>query len=142
MMRRCAALALLAASQALAQPVAEWGADHRFELAGRNRNGEGVAGDPGRTHALILNAAKEGNPQAMFVLSNRLAEGDGIARDEAQARKWLEAAAALEHPEALQHMAMQVEAGTMGYRQDPARAAQLLREAAHALKHRAQGDKH
>ncbi len=73
-------------------------------------------------------AARRGEPAAMFILSNMLDAGEGAARDEKAARKWLEAAAELEYPEALQQLAMS--------EPDPRRAAQLMREAAHALTHR------
>jgi TPR repeat protein len=73
-------------------------------------------------------AAQRGEPAAMFILSNMLDAGEGTARDEKAARAWLEAAAELEYPEALQQLALS--------EPDPERAAQLMREAAHALTHR------
>lgn len=142
MMRRWAALALLAAAGACAQPAPIDSAEARFDLGRRYRNGDGVPRDAVRGHMLIAEAAQRGHPGAMFLLSNMLADGDGVARNEAQARKWLEAAGVLEHPEALQQMALHAAAGTLGYAADQARAAQLMRHAAHAIKHRAQGHTH
>jgi hypothetical protein len=51
----------------------------------------------------------------------------GVAQDGAAARRWLQRAADGESPEALQQLAME--------EPDPARAAQLFKEAAHALTH-------
>ena len=48
-----------------------------------------------------------------------------------QVRRWLEAAAELDYPEAWQQLAL--------LEPDPQRAAQLMRRAAHALTHRAEG---
>lgn len=142
MTRRWALLALFAAAGACAQPLPPAGAGAQFDLGRRYRNGVGVARDPAQAYALILSAAQREHSAAMFLLSNMLAEGDGVARNEAQARKWLEAAAALEYPEALQQMALHVREGTLGYARDDERAALLMRQAAHAMKHRAHAHTH
>lgn len=142
MMRRWAILVLFAAGGASAQPLPGAGADAQFDQGRRYRNGIGVARDPAQGYALILSAAQREHAAAMFLLSNMLAEGDGVARNEAQARRWLEAAAGLEHPEALQQMALHVREGTLGYAPDEAKAALLMRQAAHAMKHRAQDHAH
>jgi TPR repeat protein len=92
------------------------------------RNGDGRPVDKAAALRLLQNAAERGMPQAMFTLSHMLAEGEGTKPDPAAARRWLEAAAQLEYPEALQEMAMN--------EADPQRAAELMREAAHALQHR------
>ena len=76
-------------------------------------------------------AAARGVPEAMFLLANMLLEGDGVARDEAAARRWLEQATQLDYPEAWQQLGMM--------EQDPEKAAQYMRRAAHALTHRAEG---
>jgi len=65
-----------------------------------------------------------------------LQAGEGAPRDDAAARRWLEAAAQREYPEALQQMALHIQDGTLGYARDEARAAQLMRAVAHAMKHR------
>jgi len=106
-------------------------ADYLRGLAYRNGSG-GLPVDAARAVAALTAAAQGGVPEAMFILSHILAEGEGAARDPAAARRWLEAAAQAEYPEALQEMAMRA----MSER-DPARAAELLREAAHAMQHRA-----
>jgi TPR repeat protein len=134
MNRRWAAAALLAAAGATAQTVS---ADAQFDLGRRYRNGDGVVRDAGRGFVLIEHAARSGHVPAMFILSNMLAEGEGVARDAAQARRWLEAAAEQEYPEALQQLALNLRDGSMGFAPDEVRSAQLLRAAAHAMKHRA-----
>ncbi|WP_167238566.1 tetratricopeptide repeat protein [Massilia genomosp. 1] len=108
-----------------------------YDLGRMVRNGIGVARAPLRAFALIESSARRGHAPAMFTVSAMLAAGEGCAQDLAASRRWLEAAAALEHPEALQQMAMYVQEGALGYPRDPERAAQLLREAAHAMTHRA-----
>lgn len=112
----------------------------QFDLGRLYRNGIGVVRDSARSHALIRSAAQQHNPAAMFILSNMLIEGEGTPRDLAEARKWLEAAAELEYPEALLQLSLNFQDGAMGYEPDQARAAQLMREAAHAMKHRAHRD--
>ncbi|ATQ77426.1 hypothetical protein CR152_25185 [Massilia violaceinigra] len=110
-----------------------------YDLGRMVRNGIGTAREPQRAFALIESSARRGHAPAMFTLSAMLAAGEGCAADMAASRRWLEAAAELEHPEALQQIAMYVQEGGMGYARDPQRAAQLLREAAHAMTHRAHG---
>ena len=100
-----------------------------YRLALKVRNGEGMAGDPARAVALLAQAAEGGVPAAMFVLSNMLAAGEGAPRDEAAARRWLETAAELAYPEALQQLALT--------EPDPRKAELLMRQAAHAMTHRA-----
>lgn len=141
MMRGLGALltALALSVPAQAEPPS---AQAQFDLGRRYRNGIGVERDVVRGHCLILSAARREHAPAMFILSNMLAEGEGAARDLAQARLWLESAAAREYPEALVQLALNLREGTMGFARDDARSAQLMREAAHALKHRAQKDAH
>jgi len=107
-----------------------------FELGRQYRHGDGVRRDTTRAFALIERAAIKGQPAAMFTLSNMLEAGEGTAVNRAAAHQWLEAAAELEYPQALQQLALNLQDGLMGYETDPARSAQLLREAEHALKHR------
>jgi TPR repeat protein len=129
----CAVLALWAAcAQAAPIPQAD------FDLGRSYRNGAGVQRDSVRAFALIGKAAHGGHAAAMFVLSGMLANGEGTARDTAQARRWLEAAADLELPEAMQQLALNLRDGAPGFERDEVRAAQLMNEVAHAMKHRAQ----
>jgi len=105
-------------------------AAYRLGLVARNGNGmAGMAADPARARALLSEAAEGGVPAAMFVLANMLAAGEGGPRDEAAARRWLETAAALDYPEALQQLALT--------EPDPRKADLLMRQAAHAMTHRA-----
>jgi len=107
------------------------------------RHGNGVVRDSVRAFGLIERAANSGEAAAMFTLSNMLESGEGTPRNRASARQWLEAAADNENPEALQQLALHLQDGTMGYAVDMARSALLMREAAHAMKHRPQpGEKH
>lgn len=92
------------------------------------RNGTGVAPDKARAAALFARAAEAGDADAAFTLSNMLRDGEGVPADGAAAQYWLRRAADGDSPEALQQLAME--------ESDPARAAQLMKEAAHALTHR------
>lgn len=136
---------LAAARAALAGPPSGWpqalagftsaargGDAHAAYWAGlMARNGKGTAPDSAAAIAWLERAAHGGVPEAMFVLANMLIEGEGGPADAAAGRAWLERAAALEHPAALQQLAQLArEAG------EGERAAMLLKEAAHALKHR------
>ena len=103
-----------------------------YALGLRYRNGAGVVADAARAARLIESAARAQVPAAMFTLSNMLAAGEGVQRDEAAARRWLEDAAALGYPAALQELALR--------EPDPRKAELLMRQAAHALQHRAAGE--
>lgn len=107
-----------------------------FEQGRLYRHGDGVVRDSVRAFALIERAAQEGDAAAMFTLSNMLESGEGTARDRGAARQWLERAAEHEDATAMQQLALHVQDGTMGYAPDPARAALLMRAAAHAIGHR------
>ena len=108
-----------------------------FDLGRMYRNGSGVARDSARAFVLIERAAGDGDPAAMFIAAAMLAAGEGTRKDVARSRRWLEACADLEYPEAMQQLAMNFREGATGYERDEARAAQLLNELAHAMKHRA-----
>lgn len=107
-----------------------------FDLARQYRNGNGVARDSARALALFESGARQHHAASMFALSNMLAAGEGAASNIASARAWLEAAAELEHPEALQQLALHVQDGTLGYQRDAQRADQLMRALKHAMSHR------
>ncbi len=126
----CAILALCAAwSHAASSPQAD------FDLGRKYRNGAGVQRDSGRAHALIGSAAQRGHAHAMFILSGMLAAGEGAPKDLQASRRWLEAAAELAHPVAMQQLAMNLREGAPGFERDETRAAQLMNEVAHAMKH-------
>lgn len=91
------------------------------------RNGDGVAVDKAKAARLFEQAASDGDADAAFTLANMLRDGEGVPQDPAAAARWLQRAADGESPEALQQQAMN--------EPDPARAAQLFKEAAHALTH-------
>ena len=91
------------------------------------RNGIGVAVDKARAARLFEQAALAGDADAAFTLANMLRDGEGVPQDRLAAQRWLRRAADGESPEALQQLAME--------ETDPARAAQLFKEAAHALTH-------
>ncbi len=126
----CAVVALCAACvHAAPLPQAD------FDLGRQYRNGVGVERDSARAHALIKSAARRGHAHAMFILSGMLAAGEGAPRDLAASRRWLEAAAELALPVAMQQLAMNLREGAPGFERDEARAAQLMNEVAHAMKH-------
>ena len=91
------------------------------------RNGVNVTADPALAAQSIARAARGGLPEAMFTWSNMLATGEGVAPDAAAARRWLEESAALGYAPALQELALR--------EPDPRRAALLMRQAEHALRH-------
>ena len=103
------------------------------------RNSTGTQNDSTQAAGALLASARAGEPAAMFFLSNRLYAGDGLPRDEVAARKWLEAAAERDHPEAMQQLAMALRDGSMGFARDEQQASVLMKEMAHAMKHRAAG---
>jgi TPR repeat protein len=123
------AVAVLAAVM-LVQPVMAQHGDEG-DIALRRGLTYRSAGDGALAVHWLGVAAGRGMPEAMFMLANMLLDGDGVPRDEAGARRWLEAAAELDYPEAWQQLALM--------EQDPERAAQLMRRAAHALTHRGEG---
>lgn len=107
-----------------------------FDLGRMYRNAIGTERDSVRAFGWIETAARKGSAAAMFTLSNMLMAGEGAPRNEGAARRWLEAAAELDYPEALQQIAQFMQEGAMGFERDEQRAAQLMREVAHAMKHR------
>ncbi|MFL6657766.1 MAG: tetratricopeptide repeat protein [Massilia sp.] len=106
-----------------------------FDLGRRYRHGDGVPRDSGKAFSLIERAARNGDAAAMFTLSNMLEAGEGAPRDRGAARQWLEAAAENDFPAALQQLSLCLRDGSMGYAVDPARSAQLMLEAEHAIRH-------
>lgn len=137
MMRRLLVALALCGCAALAQAAPQGQA--AFDLGRAYRHGAGVERDSARAFSLVGEAARAGHPAAMFILSAMLGTGEGTRRDDAAARTWLEAAAALDHPEAMQQLAMNLKDGISGFERDERRAAQLMAQVAHALKHRAHG---
>ena len=137
-LKQAAALLLAAAlaGSAWAQSARGAAATDRDYLRGlAYRNGsDGLPRDAALAARSLTQAAERGVPAAMFILSHMLAEGEGVPRDAAASRRWLEMAAQAEYPEALQEMAMT--------ERDPERAAELVREAAHAMQHRAHESHH
>lgn len=132
-MMRCALLALLCCVVLAAGAAPQ---QHSAFDAGRMyRHGEGVKRDSARAFKLIEQAARQGDAAAMFTLSNMLEAGEGTRRDRTAAHHWLEAAAERECPPALQQLALYLQDGLMGYEANQVRAAQLMRLAAHAIKH-------
>lgn len=135
MMRRLFALCLLFGICAGA--LANGPSQAHFDLGRHYRHGPQQ--DSARAFGLIEQAASSGHAAAMFILSGMLLQGEGRPADPVAARRWLERAAELENPEALQQLAMNLQQGAGGYERDEARAAQLMRQVAHALTHRAHG---
>jgi uncharacterized protein len=139
------AVDLAAARQALGGPASGWSqalADFTEAARGGDagaaywaglmvRNGKGTDADSDAARRWLGQAAQGGVPEAMFVLANMQVDGEGGPADPAAARAWLERAAALGHPGALQQLAQMSHEEGAGER-----ANALLKEAAHALKHR------
>jgi len=123
---------ILLAALTLAQPAAAQHGDEG-DIAYRRALVYKSGGDGALAVHWLGVAASRGMPEAMFMLATMLLEGEGAPRDEAQARRWLEAAAELDYPEAWQQLGMM--------EQDPQKAAQYMRRAAHALTHRGEGQR-
>jgi len=101
------------------------------------RNGMGVERNS-RTAAQWLSfAAKRQVAPAMFIYANMLLTGEGVPRNERLARTWLEKAAELEHPEASMQVALGMRDGSMGFERNEALAEMQMKQAAHAMRHRA-----
>jgi TPR repeat protein len=130
-MKTAAALLLSAvlAASACAQPVARDAAQEAWRTGLAYRNGAGRSKDAAQAVIWLRRAAALGKPEAMFILAQMLAAGEGVAADPREAKHWLEVAAEADYPEALQELALS--------EPDPARAAVLMKRAAHALGHRA-----
>jgi TPR repeat protein len=97
------------------------------------RNGRGCAADSAAAAIWLEQAARGGVPEAMFVLANMRIAGEAGPADAVAGRTWLERAAALGHPAALQQLAQMAHEAGAGER-----ANALIRESAHAMKHRAE----
>lgn len=107
-----------------------------YEVAQQYRHGtRGLSRDPSQAGLWMAAAAQKGLPKAMFQYSNMLWSGEGVRQDAAQSRRWLEAAAEAELPEALQELALALRDGMRGFAPDPQRAAVLLVELEHAMRH-------
>ena len=119
------------AASAAAGAATNRAADAVFAQGLKHRNGMGMPASAQAAFGLMSDAAQRGHPPAMFILSNMLAHGEGATPDLEAAQRWLRAAAERDYPEALQQLALQ--------EPDPVKAAQLMRSAGHALKHRSHG---
>jgi hypothetical protein len=124
-----AVLAATATATACAQPAGPVGAQRAWRIGLAYRNGTEGSWDAGQAVSWLRRAAELGKPEAMFILAQMLVAGEGAPADPREARHWLEAAAEADYPEALQELALS--------EPDPARAALLMKRAAHALGHRA-----
>jgi len=80
---------------------------------------------PERATNLISVAAQAGMPEAQYWLAWQLEEGPLLPNDTLQALQWYENAAEQSHPLALARLADAYEAGDLGLRRAPARAAEL-----------------
>jgi TPR repeat protein len=128
-MKRVWMAAVLAALASTTAADAATGPAVALRLGLAWRNGIGRGADPVAARRCLQEAAEGGEPAAMFVLAQMLADGEGGPPDAVAARTWLERAAEREYPEALQELALT--------EPDPQRADALMRAAAHALAHRA-----
>jgi TPR repeat protein len=108
-----------------------------YYLALMYKNGLGVPANKILAARWMLKSAQQNIPAAMFIVANMYLSGDGLPRDERETRQWIEKAAEMEHPEASQLMAIGLREGSMGFRRNEKLAEMQMREAAHALTHRA-----
>ncbi len=100
-----------------------------------DRNGYAGAVDAEAAARWLGIAADAGIADAMFLLGNLYAAGEGVPQNQRAAIGWYMRAAALEHPLALQEVAMAFQSGKHGLPQSDLQAAQLMRGVEHALKH-------
>ncbi|MGI9330246.1 MAG: hypothetical protein ACR2QB_05965 [Gammaproteobacteria bacterium] len=84
-----------------------------------------AAWKPERATSLISVAAQGGLPEAQYWLAWQLEEGPLLPNDPIRALQWYEDAAEQSHPLALARLADAYEAGELGLRPAPARAAEL-----------------
>jgi TPR repeat protein len=115
-------------------PVAKDQAAAAYYLALMDRNG--LAGPPDVDHSLdeLREAARGGIADAQFLLGNAYQSGDHVARDDSQALQYYHQAATLEHPGALQALAIAFSRGDLGLQTDEGQAKHLFYLAAHALR--------
>jgi TPR repeat protein len=83
----------------------------------------------------LAQAARAGEPLAMFLLAQKLREGIGCEPDPATALAWLRAAAGLEYPPAVQELAMAYQHGELGLPQNPAWAQRQFEALGHVITH-------
>jgi TPR repeat protein len=96
------------------------------ELGGRD--------DP-QAVAWLERAAKANLPAALFLLGGLYRDGRGVPVNHARAVECLEAAAEAELPEAIEALALAYRGGELGLARDEPKAAELLRELEHAIRH-------
>lgn len=99
------------------------------------RNGYGVPVDQVLARQWFERAVGQGQTDAMFALANSWRFGEGGAKSETQALKYYLQSGELEHPVALQTLAMIYLNGELGEPRDETRFRHYMAEAEHALKH-------
>ena len=80
-------------------------------------------------------AVHAGSADAMFLLAGAARTGAGLPRDDARAIALYQRAAAMEHPEALQALALAYLHGELGLPVDESESRRYMAAAGHALRH-------
>lgn len=102
-----------------------------------SQSGQGsVKADPEEAARWFEIAAEGGSPDAMFLLANAYRAGAGVPKDDAKALELYKKAGEMEHPAALQALAMAYQYGELGLKPDEAERRRYMMEAEHAIKHR------
>jgi TPR repeat protein len=109
-----------------------------YYLGVMSQRGEGRPPNPVEAARWFGVAAKGGSSQAMFLLGNAYRYGQGVPKDEAKAVALYTKAAELEHPAALQALAMAFGQGELGLTPDQDESQRYAMEAEHAIRHPAE----
>lgn len=106
-----------------------------YELGRMSQSGKGGPADPVEAVRWFELAVHAGSADAMFLLANAARSGTGLPRDEARAVALYRRAAAMEHPEALQALALAHLHGELGLAIDESESRRYMAAAGHALQH-------
>lgn len=117
------------------RPAAEAGNPFAAYWLGALYQSDAGGRDDREAVAWLERAAAAQLPPALFLLGGLYRDGRGVAADPARALACFEAAAEAELPEALQTLALAYRAGDLGLVRDEAKAAELMRELEHAVRH-------
>ncbi|MCY0994939.1 tetratricopeptide repeat protein [Nannocystis sp. ILAH1] len=106
-----------------------------YELGRMSQSGKGVPADPVEAVRWFELAVDAGSADAMFLLAGAARTGAGLPRDDARAVALYQRAAAMEHPEALQALALAYLHGELGLKVDESESRRYMAAAGHALQH-------
>jgi len=106
-----------------------------YDLGRMSQSGKGGPADPAEAVRWFELAVRAGSADAMFLLAGAARTGTGLPRDDARAVALYQRAAAMEHPEALQALALAYLHGELGLAVDESESRRYMAAAGHALQH-------